>query len=160
MNAPSLVTTGITRTSGDAFALPNAALAALMLDTLSKNAKFRFQAKGSSMWPWIKNGDILTIAPLPPSGPRLGDVVPFRNHSNKLVVHRIVGKQRGQYLISADNASSVDGLFHPDALYGRLTAIERNLRPVLFGLGPERGVVALMTRLRMMLKGNGDNFEL
>lgn len=123
-----------------------------MVDTLNKNAKFRFKAKGASMWPWIKNGDVLTISPLPFKGPRLGDVVPYAISKSMMVVHRIVGKQHGKYLICADNATDYDGLFSEDAFYGRVSKIERNNRDIRFGLGPERVLIAWMTRWRVRLR--------
>ena len=44
-----------------------------------KGASFRFQAKGYSMTPAIRNGDVITVSPLRDIEPRRGDVVAFRH---------------------------------------------------------------------------------
>jgi len=41
----------------------------LLEAVLSQEASFRFQAKGLSMSPFIKDGDMVTVSPLPPASP-------------------------------------------------------------------------------------------
>jgi len=84
------------------------AFAVLMEAVLEKNVPFRFTASGSSMTPFIRDGDILTISPVS-LRLRRGDVVPFVNpSSNQLMVHRILDVSREGYLIKGDNNSIPD----------------------------------------------------
>jgi hypothetical protein len=119
----------------------------IMRGVLNKGACFRFQGKGFSMFPSIKDGDILTIAPLQASAPRFGDVVVFTHfHTGRLVIHRIVGKRRGSYRTKGDNAPEEDGMISRAAIVGRVTTVERNGEYVSLGLGLDRFIIAFATR--------------
>jgi signal peptidase len=119
----------------------------LVKDILSKGVECRFQAKGHSMSPFIKDGDIVTISPLTRSSPGLGDVVAF-NHpeTGKLFVHRIVLKKRDSYIVKGENAFEADGLIKKGNILGFVTRVERKGKKVLLGLGPERFLIAFLTR--------------
>lgn len=99
------------------------------------------------MSPFIKDGDLITISPLTGNSPRLGDVVAFiRPKLGKLVVHRVVGKNQSFFLIKGDNTAEVDGLIPKKMILGRLTGVERHGRKIFLGLGPERLLIAFLTR--------------
>ena len=49
----------------------------LLQATLAEGAPFTFRARGSSMHPFIKDGDVITVSPLGEDSPGLGDVVAF-----------------------------------------------------------------------------------
>ena len=123
----------------------------LLRGVLDKGASFRFQGKGFSMSPFIKDGDVLTIAPLQVSSPRFGDVVVFTHpHTGKLIIHRIVGKRAGSYLTKGDNAPEEDGLISRAAILGRVARVERNGRYISLGLGPDRFIIAFMIRTGLL----------
>jgi hypothetical protein len=124
----------------------------LVRDILSKDAECRFQAKGHSMSPFIKDGDVVTISPLHGSTPRLGNVVAF-NHpeAGKLVIHRIVRKQGSSYLARGENTFDADGLIDKQDIVGFVTRVERKGRRVLIGLGPERLLIAFLSRNGLLL---------
>lgn len=119
----------------------------LMRGVLGKGACFRFQGKGFSMSPFIKDGDVLTIAPMQGASPRFGDVVVFTHpHTGKLIIHRIIGKKAGSYLTKGDNAPEGDGLISRAAILGRVTKVERNGKYISLGLGPDRFIIAFVIR--------------
>ena len=119
----------------------------LMRGVLGKGACFRFQGKGFSMSPFIKDGDVLTIASVRGGTPRFGDVVVFTHpNTGKLIIHRIIGKKAGSYLTKGDNALEGDGLISKAAILGRVTKMERNGRYISLGLGPDRFIIAFVTR--------------
>jgi signal peptidase I len=123
----------------------------LMRGVLDKGASFRFQGKGFSMSPFIKDGDILTIAPLQGSGPGFGDVAVFTHpHTNKLIIHRIIGKKAGSYRTKGDNAPEEDGLISREAIVGRVTRVQRNGKYVSLGLGPDRFIIAFLIRTGLL----------
>jgi hypothetical protein len=114
---------------------------------LEKGKSFRFEATGSSMSPFIRDGDGITVSPLLGTSPRLGDAVAFIHpESGKLVVHRVVGKRDGSYLIRGDSSSDCADLIPRAKVLGRVTRVERDGKRVYLGLGPERYLVAVMTR--------------
>jgi hypothetical protein len=119
----------------------------LMRGVLGKGAAFRFQGKGFSMSPFIKDGDVLTIAPVQGSAPGFGDVVVFTHpNTGKLIIHRIIGKKAGSYLTKGDNAPEGDGLISRAAILARVTKVERNGKYISLGLGPDRFIIAFVIR--------------
>jgi hypothetical protein len=131
-------------------------LSGLLETTLAKGALFRFAAKGFSMTPFIKDGDIITVAPLSVSAPGLGKPVAFRHPSSeKVLVHRIVGKKNKYCLIKGDSFNVADGLIAEGDILGCVSKIERKGKDVPFGLGPERYAIAFLSRkglLRIFFK--------
>jgi len=134
-------------TSGQAsHGMPGNAFAGLMEAVLEKNVPFRFSASGSSMTPFIRDGDAVTVEPLPLHC-RLGDVVAFVNVlSNQLMVHRIIRVSQAGYLIKGDNNSVPDGLMPASSVIGRVVRVVRRGRQVRLGLGIERSAIAWLSR--------------
>ncbi len=119
----------------------------LVKDILSKGAECRFQAKGHSMAPFIKDGDIVTISPLTSSSPGLGDVVAFNHPENeKLMIHRVVEKRNNDYYVKGDNALEMDGLVQAKDILGCVNKVERDGINVRVGLGPERFLIGFLNR--------------
>lgn len=134
---------------GDQLSLSGAALIDLIQAVLNKGALFRFQARGFSMAPFIRDGDVIVISPLSADSFRLGKVVVFIQPGiDKLVVHRIVGKVCGAFLIKGDNMSDADGVIPKSRILGCVTRVERNGEEASLGLGPERVLIAFVTRKR------------
>jgi len=124
--------------------LPNSAFATLMAEVLGRGAQFRFAAPGSSMTRFIRDRDVITVAPLPV---RLGDVAAFVSPlGGRLTVHRVVGIEEGAYRIKGDNCAGADGAIERRYILGRVTRVEREGKRVRLGLGPERVVIALLSR--------------
>lgn len=124
--------------------MSGAGFTALMAAVLEKGVPFRFTAPGYSMTPFIRDGDVITVAP----GPiRFGDAVAFVNpNSGKLTVHRVVRISRDGYLIKGDNVLEPDGFVPRTSLLGRVVSVEHGSRQVGLGLGIERVVIAFLSR--------------
>jgi hypothetical protein len=100
------------------------------------------------MSPFIKDGDVITVSPLSGALPRLGDVVAFIHaNTERLIVHRVVGKKGRYFLLKGDNVSRVENKVPRKKLLGFVNIVERNSKQVFFGLGPERFLIALLTRI-------------
>jgi len=138
------------------YPLSNEGLADLLQAALAKGACFRFQAKGLSMAPFIRDGDIVVIAPLNEARVRLGDILVFIHPSQgKLAIHRLIKKRGALCLIKGDNVSFFDGWVERGGILGRVISIQRGARKVCFGLGPERYLIVFFSRtllLSAMLK--------
>jgi hypothetical protein len=123
-----------------------------MRAVLARDVDFRFRARGWSMAPFIRDGDVITVSPLRGALPHKGEVVAFEHPATgSLVVHRVVGRSSGSVTIRGDAAlSEADGLIPTENLLGRVTRVERDGRNVRLGLGAERRVVAWLSRARVL----------
>lgn len=128
--------------------LSGQALLALMQDVLSRGVPFRFRARGWSMAPFLRDGDVVTVSPLRGVRPGVGAVVAFvQPNARVLVVHRVLARRGAVYVIRGDGVSASESEVVPlENLLGRVTRVARNGRPVRFGLGAERRVIAWLSR--------------
>jgi signal peptidase I len=127
--------------------LSGPALIELLRAVMDKGLPFRFRAKGVSMSPFIKDGDVITVSPLFGALPRRGDVVAYTHpQTQRLVVHRIVAKKGDYFIVKGDNTSNTDDLILKANILGHVTRVKRNGKKIIIGLGPERFLIALLTR--------------
>ena len=109
------------------FPINGLALTELMEAVHQKNADFRFRARGYSMYPAIRDGDVITISPIREIRPVPGDVAAYLHpFTGKLVVHRLCDFKEGFFLGAGDNIDGHDGWISIDNLLGVVTDIERN----------------------------------
>ena len=129
------------------------ALAELMRAVLARGRFFRFRARGWSMAPFIRDGDVITVAPLDRKLPAIGAVVAFiRPEAGNLVVHRMIARHATGVVMQGDSiATCVDGLIPLENLLGRVIRIERNGQAIWLGLGPERILIAWLSRARVLI---------
>ena len=125
-------------------------LSCLIKAALSKKACLRLKASGFSMFPFIRDGDILTIDAFQ-GRPRLGEVAAALHPvTEKLIIHRIVSKANGSYLLKGDNMFKPDGLFSSQDILGRVIRIEHKQRHLFVGLGPGRSFIAILSSSRLL----------
>jgi len=137
---------------GGEVSLEGTKLEEIMGIVLKRGACFRFQAKGGSMYPFIKDGDVITIFPLSEAPPRLGDVVAFTHpESGKLTVHRLVRRKGDAYFLKGDNIQEADGVVRRKDILGCVKKVEREGRRTFFGLGPEKFLISLMIRKKILI---------
>ena len=123
----------------------------LARSTLKAGTSLQFRSNGSSMHPFIKDGDVVTVAPLPPKAPNLGDVLVFiHEQARRLFVHRVTKRGQGFCVTRGDSASLDDGRTSSANLLGYVTRVERNGKRVRLGLGPERSLIALLARTGLL----------
>ena len=132
--------------------LSGTALTDLLQAVVSRGSLFTLQAKGFSMSPFIRDGDIVTISPLHGTSPGVGDVVAFIHPAIKRVfIHRVVRKQGDLYIIKGDNSLEGDGPVLAAKILGFVTRVDRGNRRILLGLGPERQLIAFLSRKNFLL---------
>ncbi|HNS82318.1 MAG TPA: S26 family signal peptidase [Methanolinea sp.] len=120
------------RYDADEIALSSAALLELLMAVHEKGADFRFRATGTSMYPTIRDGDIITVSPLGGIKPGVYEVVAFRHPGNgKLVVHRVLALSPDSFVAGGDNSQS-DGTIPCSHLLGVVTKVERNGSPLFW----------------------------
>ena len=133
--------------AGGVHSLSGPALSEVSREVLARGHSFRFHARGTSMSPFIRNGDVITLSPFEVAHSSPGTVVAFINPATgQLVVHRIVAVIGNCYRIRGDNCEEEDGEFDHESIIGTVSNIERAGKPVRFGLGSERALIALLSR--------------
>jgi len=101
--------------------------AALTCDVLANGGIMRFTARGGSMRPFIRSGDVLNVRPIEEGQPlQIGDVLLGRPSSKRLVAHRLQRIRPGGLLLQGDACASPDGWLRPEDVLGRVTSIERD----------------------------------
>jgi signal peptidase I len=127
------------------------ALLGLMQAVLARGLPFRFEARGTSMSPFIRDGDIVTIRPIGRIPPKKGDVVAFAEPlTDKLYVHRIIKETRAGFAIKGDNLPRSDGLIPEANLLGVVAKVERRGREISLAIGPGRSLIADMSRIGVL----------
>jgi len=125
-------------------------------DMLRSGRRVRIPAGGMSMFPRVRDGDIVIIEPVAPAALAIGDIVVYRG-SEAVVAHRLIGRchrdGRMQLTVKGDFLRRSDGPVLPEAVLGRVVAVERANRT----MGPDElratKLDQLLTGLR--LRGGG-----
>ena len=105
---------------------------------------------GSSMFPWLRPGDVLWVCRT--SFPRIspGMVVLFARE-RKLIVHRVIRKQAAAsgpgLLTKGDFVPHADAPVAPQELLGRVVWIQRGKRQIDLGSSPQRFGGLLLARV-------------
>lgn len=88
-----------------------------------------FTAKGTSMHPLVRDGDVVLVAPLKQEKIHKGDVVLFTIGNGRAILHRVVRirKNRGEdfFLIQGDHNNHSDGYFSKENIHGLMIGVER-----------------------------------
>jgi hypothetical protein len=133
-------------------ALKGPSLVLLLKDVLEKGADFRFQAKGPSMTPFIKDGDVVTISPLGGNRLKTGEVAAFTSpRTGGLYVHRLIETKGEVYFFQGDRLSETDGPVSHENIHGKVTRVERDGKTVYFGSGPERRLIAALAKRKLLM---------
>lgn len=118
----------------------------LIVDLLLQGLSVEFEVTGSSMAPMIRSHDVISVAPIDPNRLRFGDVVAWIRGQDHLVVHRIIQLGRHSVETRGDAVGQPDGEVQKGRIVGRVVELSRDGRRSHFGLGPERWVLARLSR--------------
>jgi signal peptidase I len=91
---------------------------ATLRDLLASAHRARFRATGDSMYPAIRNGDAVEIAPCDVSELRRGDIV-LAALPRGLTLHRVVRISPRGIVTRGDNSLCADSPFGPSQVLGR-----------------------------------------
>ncbi len=124
----------------------------LLRGMVERGVPLRTTVRGSSMSPFIRDEDVLTIAPMHARALRVGEVVAFvQPDTGRLAIHRIIARMGADWLVRGDNCLAADGVVARESIIGRVTRVERQGRVVRFGLGGEMRVLAWLVRGEVLL---------
>ena len=101
-------------------------------DILGRGAVLRFQARGWSMFPAVRDGDMLTVQLATPDEIKPQDIIFYRTKDSRVIAHRVVKKIRTEeknILLTRGDFSrdKVEKVFFEDVM-GKVSNIERNGR--------------------------------
>jgi phage repressor protein C with HTH and peptisase S24 domain len=143
------------RKNGD-FTLSGESLTDILRAVLGQGKPFRFRARGLSMSPFIRDGDVVTIRPLGRTRPRTGDIAAFLYPgTDKVAVHRIVREKSGRYSLKGDNAPGIDGSLPLDRILGKVTRVERDGAKVALGGRVGAAAIASLSRSGLLARAVG-----
>ena len=121
--------------------IPDRELMPIIRAALERGQRVRMTVNGRSMLPFIRDGDVVEIAPMPPT-PTLGSVVLARLSGERYPLHRLVAQCGAAWLLRGDNCGVPDGMVPCENLVGVVTRVERNGRVVrLASVVPGNGSV-------------------
>ncbi len=96
---------------------------------LDDGSCLRFEAKGHSMDPFIRESDIVVVEPADFSQLRLGEIILYHISDEAVLAHRIVGRMQQDgvsYLLArGDAVLGLDGPVSSAQILGRITTLER-----------------------------------
>lgn len=124
---------------------------------LSEGHSVRFLAKGTSMHPLVRNGDILLITPIQADFVKVGEIVLCTAGTDWVLVHRVLRRRSGadgtNFFLQGDQAAAPDGWFNREQIHGYLQAIERKGRRISMTGGVARLIgILLVLSHRMGLR--------
>jgi hypothetical protein len=141
---------------GSELHLSGSGQAELLQAFAEKGAALRTTVHGSSMFPLVRDGDVVVIAPVGEREVTVGEVVAFRHPvRGDLVIHRAVARSADGWLMRGDACAGPDGVVGAGDLLGRITRVERRGRPVRFGDGRSGAWVAGLSRRGWLGTGPG-----
>ena len=111
----------------------------------------RFRAQGSSMYPLVRDGDILCVRPTAQAPTAVGDIVLYRSSRSGIVVHRVVDIRRREektiLLVKGDSAARADPQVEESQVLGRVESIHRRGHIIVPTSWTSRHVAPLHARL-------------
>jgi signal peptidase I len=102
----------------------------LCQETLEKGSFLRLRALGSSMFPFIRPGDIITARRVLPENLTVGQVLFYYKDGN-FFAHRLKVRSRDSLMITrGDNLPFNDNSITPSEVLGKVVMIERRGRKI------------------------------
>jgi len=101
---------------------------------IAEGMNVRLKARGHSMQPWIRAGDLITVAPSDPAQLKRGDVIVFESAAGRLIIHRLVAVRAGEagltFVTRGDAGAANDPPFGVGRIVGRVIEVWRGGRRV------------------------------
>ncbi len=99
--------------------------ASIAQGVLSRGRILKFKAKGGSMSPFIRNGDVVEVVPAK-GKINLGDIILYRSSYGNPVVHRVIQRNKESIITKGDSVPSSDEPILSEQVLGRVVAVEKN----------------------------------
>lgn len=115
----------------------------LSSEILVRGNKFRFQARGESMAPSIRDGDIIKVEPIGGQQVKWGDVIFYRAGEKRMVAHRVIRKfsrnYKPVYIARGDSNRGKGEEVCLEQILGKVEVVERNGSKIYINHGFNKG---------------------
>src|SRR5262245_40148745 len=106
---------------------PAVLVADLAAPFLRSGSTLRLRARGSSMLPFLRDGDLLEIWPVSPVEIQVGDVICYEPSPGALCLHRVVTRDGRGFVTRGDALTHVE-VVPAGSVLGRVRAVARRGR--------------------------------
>lgn len=117
---------------------------------LGDGSPLEVPVQGFSMSPFLRPGDRLVIESLAGAEPRLGDILILSLGGSRWMAHRVIARTSTAWLTRGDAAPACDPPVKTEEIRGVVREIRRHGRRRRLGLGPERIVIAWLSRCGLL----------
>ncbi|MDH3598188.1 MAG: signal peptidase I [Candidatus Tectomicrobia bacterium] len=99
---------------------------------LRRGMRVRFAAKGQSMQPVIRDGEVITVTPVAVAEVKQRDILLYRT-ARGLIAHRVVGIERhpgraAAFTLRGDAANVCDAPVQAEQILGKVVSVQRGAR--------------------------------
>ena len=99
--------------------------ASIAHEVLDRGRALRFKAKGGSMSPFIRNGDVMEVVPVK-GKINFGDIILYHSSCGSPVIHRVIQRNKESIITKGDSVPSSDHQVLFKHVLGRVVAVEKN----------------------------------
>jgi signal peptidase len=101
---------------------------------LRRGIRVRFAAKGQSMQPVIRDGEVITVIPVAAAEVKRRDILLYRTPRG-LIAHRLVGIKRHQglaavFTLRGDATCTCDAPVQAEQILGKVVSVQRGNRDI------------------------------
>ena len=97
---------------------------------LKQGIPVSFPIRGWSMYPFLSDGDMVTVEPLEEHIPSVNDAILYRRINGPLVLHRLMKIDHKGYYFCGDNQTEIEGPLNRSQLLGILVSYTHNGKQV------------------------------
>ncbi len=104
----------------------------LTTELLSRGTTVHFRPSGRSMYPSIREGELITVEPVAASDVKLADIDLYRSERG-LIAHRVVeiaSRDSRVFRVCGDASLSCDQPVEAERILGRVVGVQRNHRSI------------------------------
>jgi signal peptidase I len=99
----------------------------LAIQVLRRDGHLRIKARGSSMMPFIRDGDVVVVTTTESTEVGVGDVICYERPPGRLFLHRIIGRD-GDGFVAKGDALAFTELVERAHVLGKVITVERHGR--------------------------------
>jgi signal peptidase len=106
----------------------------LSTELLGRGKRVRFRAPGRSMYPTIRENEVIIVEPAEPRHVKVGDIILFRSEES-VVAHRVMRIERGKgntlrFILREDTWGTLDAPVEAEQILGKVVSVERGGRSI------------------------------
>ena len=94
-------------------------------EVLGRGRILRFKAKGGSMSPFIRNGDVVEVVPVK-GKINLGDIILYHSSCGSPVIHRVIHRNTESIITKGDSVPGSDQPILSKQVLGQVVAVEKD----------------------------------